>query len=213
VTDERLYLEDDADLGVMGETDPVVVRRHLHRYAKAIKYAEVFVSGGVWLDFACGSGYGTSLIGKRADFALGVDRDITAVTYAIKHHGSAETYYTVGTAGDVWDCFSRFGQREVPDVCLCVETLEHLDRESQETYIESVALHLAPKGCFVAALPLSTGRGPLNPWHLYEPTEQELRTMLRRSFKRVTMDIQAYESTSGPALQCYAVCTEPKPSR
>ena len=75
---ERLYLYDDQVLGVRGNKNVDAVERHVARYDKAI--AAAGRTGGIWLDFACGSGYGTELISRVARRVVGMDRAEEAQT-------------------------------------------------------------------------------------------------------------------------------------
>ena len=198
---ERLYLADDTELGVTGNPDPVVCRRHVARYDKAIALAHT--TNGTWLDFACGSGYGTAMIAKVAELVVGIDRDPIAIRYAVRNHDHPNCFYRVAAESEVW---SIMGLHLRPDVVVCIETLEHMDLAMQGYYTQAVARGLAPGGVFVLACPIGNGLSSANPWHIHEPTLEFLNAMLGANFKDVSIATEAYTSTSGPATQAWAVC-------
>jgi len=197
---ERLYLSDDTGLGVTGNPDLAVCARHVARYEKAIALADT--TNGVWLDFACGSGYGTALIADVAELAVGMDRDPIAIRYAVRNHDHPNCIYRVATFDKVWGIMGHYLQ---PDVVLCIETLEHLDSAAQGYYMQAVARGMAPGGVFVLACPI--GNGPsANPWHVHEPSKEFLIGLLRANFRDASLELEDYMSTSGPAVQAWAVC-------
>jgi SAM-dependent methyltransferase len=183
---ERLYLYNDHTLGVRGNKDPDVIARHVARYDAAIE--AVGVTGGIWLDFACGSGYGTEAISRVADYVYGVDPDPLAIEYARKwHSGPRRSFHTTPRPADV---------------VVSIETLEHMPRDAQHEWVAGI-------DCAVLALMCPIGNGPstCNPWHLHEPTEPELRAMLESHFSDVTITREEYVSTFGEhAVQALAVC-------
>jgi hypothetical protein len=194
---ERLYLKDDPELGVKANRKRAVIDRHIERYEWAIKAANRI--SGVWVDFACGSGYGTELIHTVADTAIGVDGSALAITYARKHY---DALYHVG-GPELW--FS-------PDVVVSIETLEHLPRAAQSAWITEVGIHLQPDGVFLLTCPIGDdGPNPANPWHLWEPSIESLRRILHAQFGRLDIQTEGYTNTAGQAArQAYCVCREPR---
>jgi 2-polyprenyl-3-methyl-5-hydroxy-6-metoxy-1,4-benzoquinol methylase len=100
-----------------------------------------------------------------------------------------------------WPVFIRAGEF---DVIVSIETLEHLP--DQDTFVAECRTHLAPGGVLVLACPIGDGPSETNPWHIHEPTEAELRALLAEHFAHVELTTENYESTSGPAVQAWAVC-------
>jgi 2-polyprenyl-3-methyl-5-hydroxy-6-metoxy-1,4-benzoquinol methylase len=189
------------------EPDRTVADRHVARYAHAIKLANS--PGGKWVDYACGSGYGTALIAEVADNAIGVDPSWEAIYYA-RHHYPSATFY----CGGLWALRYTFTSSELerlngaqavpPDVIVSIETLEHMAPYDQDAFIDTVVEGLAPGGVFVLGCPIGTGPNPHNPWHIHEPTLAELSELLE-AFNEYTLTTEEYESTSGPAVQAWAV--------
>ena len=217
---ERLYLHDDADMGIVANTNPEVMERHVGRYAKAVCLAEGATSA-FWLDLGCGSGYGTDMLATHCDFALGCDADAKAIHYATKHHRTGPPPWSPW----FW-CWNHIGihgalhrANAFPDVVVCIETLEHLEQMDQGLLVCNVAdlLSRSPHpdtAAFILAAPLgASGPNPLNPWHLHEPTELELEGLLGRWFEEVEQqEVDYYTSTAGEtASQAWYRCRIPTP--
>lgn len=174
--------------------------RHRTRYYRAIELGRDFGEiGGIWWDVACGTGYGTIMMPGRV--VVGIDRDVATIR-------AAELLYpnAVFRSADVSQAAWQLAAREhPPDVILSVETLEHLDRYEQDAFICGCAVAL-DGGTLVLACPIGDARPPANPWHKHEPTENELRRLLLGHFSEILhFEAEAYDSTSGPAVQAYVV--------
>lgn len=198
IPDELIYITE-------WEGSPQVVHRHLGRYTSMM--LTIPRIRGRWVDCACGSGYGSSLLAAMgAEQVTGVDRDPGALAYAHANFRSPRV---------------SFIRREIQkalhwlpgklDGVACIETLEHLSREDQDPWVERVARCLKPEGYFYVCCPLGDGPNQLNPYHLHEPTEEELRLLLEGYFKRVEIWTEDYHSTAGEiAVQAHATCTLPR---
>ena len=181
---ERLYLET--------ETDPAVAARHIARYEKAIELAGI--RGGNWVDFACGSGYGTAMIAEVADRVIGIDASASAIEYARSHYPHVTFWW--GALAGLRDALVRG-----VDVVVCIETLEHLPPYEQRGLTRMIRDYGTR---LVLACPIGDGPNPYNPWHLHEPSEAELHELLS-IYDDYTIETEEYESTSGPAVQAWVV--------
>ncbi len=92
----------------------VLVQEHLKRYGSIRR----FCYGDV-LDFACGCGYGTYMIGGNPDVksVTGVDVNAEAISWAREHFGRENISYE---QKDVKDVRGNF------DTLVCIETIEHI---------------------------------------------------------------------------------------
>ena len=175
------------------DTEPSeVIERHVARYMRAIELAGRV--GGIWWDVACGTGYGSVLL--------------PGDVYAFDRHlapkgGRTPRFIAADIAQAGWS-----SEAPDPDVVVSIETLEHLNRYDQDGLIAEIAGRLKPGGVLVLTCPIGDGPNPANPWHLHEPTEPELRTLLCRHFRDVSVEVEEYEGTSGPAVQAWAVARE-----
>jgi hypothetical protein len=180
-----------------GTEPPEVIERHKDRYRRCIALAER--TGGVWWDVGCGSGYGTYMM--PADVQCGFDKQYPEDRLLHGHD-----FYKADIAQAGWSSEAR----NTPDVILCIETLEHLHKPEQDGLIREFANRLHPDGIVVIACPLGTGKSGTNPWHMHEPSEGELYELLFNHFGEVWVGLEAYESTSGPAMQAYATARRPR---
>lgn len=173
-----------------GDEPPDVIERHVGRYERAIGLANLI--GGVWWDVGCGTGYGTELL--PGDAVYGFDKQ--------PPHGARFLVTDLRQGG--WS-----SEAPDPDAVVCIETLEHLNIYAQDGVVAEIAQRLREGGVAVFACPIGNGPNPRNPWHVHEPSETEFRRLMGRHFHDTAIDIEHYESTSGPAVQAFAVCRRP----
>ncbi len=176
--------------------------RHVGRYERAVDLAGV--TGGVWLDMACGYGYGTAIIAERAkaDLVVGMDTDSDSTVYAAGVYHCLTTMFINGNSSEAAGWFpGRF------DAVICIETLEHLAHDQQGGFLRDLRAVLSKGSPLVLMCPLGHGPNPDNPWHLHEPTEYELRTILFDAGLHIEkFEVMDYISTSGPATQATVLC-------
>jgi hypothetical protein len=76
--------------------------------------------------------------------------------------------------------------------------------------VAEIAGRLSAGGVLVLSCPIGNGTNSVNPWHIHEPTQPELRSLLLRHFMDISLEVEHYESTSGPAIQAWAIAGEPR---
>lgn len=138
------------------------LQEHLARYRFAREHAR-----GRTLDVACGTGYGTAMLG-----ATGVDLSLDALRYAGKHHPAA---YLAADAARL-----PFGR--VFDTVVSFETIEHV--ADPVRFVAECARVLRPGGAFLVSTPnreLWSPRSatPLQRHHVKEFTRKEFLEVLR----------------------------------
>jgi ubiquinone/menaquinone biosynthesis C-methylase UbiE len=159
--------------GVAGE----IAYEHWHRYA----FARAFVAGRRVLDVSCGEGYGSALLAEAAAEVVGID----IAGEAIEHARS--TY-----AGRANLRFERGSATALPlsdasiDAAVSFETIEHLPRDEQPRMVRELARVLTRDGVLLLSAPnpveYSQARGYRNPFHLHEPSREELAALLGSEF-------------------------------
>jgi cyclopropane fatty-acyl-phospholipid synthase-like methyltransferase len=179
------------------EPDPDVAARHVGRYERAINLAGR--TGGTWVDFACGSGYGTAIIAQGCDTVIGIDASKEAIDHARREY--PHLLFLRGSVLGLKRAMHLWGP---VDVVVSIETLEHLLPDEQRDLVRAVRNQLAPGGVFVLACPIGDGPNPDNVWHVHEPTLTELNELLS-VFSAFSLETEEYMSTSGPAVQAWAV--------
>ena len=158
-----------------------VVYEHLHRYS----FASLLVDGQRVLDLASGEGYGTSLVGRRAKEAVGVEIDRDVVKHAQATYGGANVRFE---AGSITDRSVLAGDDGTFDVVTCFEAIEHVD--DHEAVLDNVQRLLRPGGLFIVSTPdeavYNAHLDSPNEFHVHELTRAEFERLLRERFANVT---------------------------
>lgn len=148
---------------------------HWHRYA----FATVFAEGRRVLDAACGEGYGSAWLARRAASVLGVDLCAETIAHARRRYqGLPNLSFLVADVTDLPESLGRF------ELIVSFETLEHV--EQQERMLAGFARLLTEDGLLLISSPerrvYSEKSGYRNPYHLRELDRGELETLLRGHF-------------------------------
>jgi SAM-dependent methyltransferase len=159
--------------GVIGE----IAHEHWHRYA----FARRFAAGRRVLDVACGEGYGSALLAGVAREVTGIDIAAEAVAHACEQYRDrANLAFLQGSATGL-----RVPDASV-DLVVSFETIEHLPRSDQPRVLAEFARVLTDDGLLMLSAPnpieYSTARNYRNPFHLHEPSREELEAQLAAMF-------------------------------
>jgi 2-polyprenyl-3-methyl-5-hydroxy-6-metoxy-1,4-benzoquinol methylase len=159
--------------GIAGE----IAHEHWHRYA----FARRFVAGLSVLDVACGEGYGSALLANGAGSVLGVDIAEGAITHASAAYADrANLRFAQGSASSLPVADGAF------DVVVSFETIEHLPQTEQSRMVAEIGRVLRPDGILILSAPnpveYSQARGYVNPFHLHEPSREEIDALLAGTF-------------------------------
>jgi 2-polyprenyl-3-methyl-5-hydroxy-6-metoxy-1,4-benzoquinol methylase len=150
-------------------------RRHLVVY----EWIARRVSGQAVVDMACGEGYGTDVLARRARSVLGVDANPEA-------HEHARLRYVRDNLRFVRDMVETFAQP--CDAVVFLQTIEHVRNPGEvldhfktlgpTAFISTPnVLTLAPKGAQRSG----------NPWHVHEYRAEEFRALLEAHYARVEL--------------------------
>jgi len=157
--------------GVKGE----IWIEHWHRY----HFAQRWVEGARVLDVACGEGYGSALLAKRASHVTGIDVSTEAIAHAKAQYASL--------ANAIFDCASctRLPLADASiDVAVTFETIEHI--AEQEAFLDELARVLKPDGLLILSCPnraeYRDRRGFENPFHVKELYRAELAQLVSARF-------------------------------
>lgn len=115
---------------------------HWHRYA----FAQRFAQGKRVLDAACGEGYGSALLARRAASVLGVDVSQQAVEHARSRYTASNLRFETA---DV-TLLEHLPDRSF-ELIVSFETLEHL--QAQERMLDGFTRLLADDGLLVISTP------------------------------------------------------------
>jgi SAM-dependent methyltransferase len=142
---------------------------HLARYEFAARH----MRPGRLLDIACGTGYGTHLLGDRGQGrvdALGVDISDEAIAYARRRYGNDRVRFLAEDA-------MRFSDPEGFDTIVSLETIEHVPRP--HAFLARLVGLLRAQGVLIGSVP-TTLTTDANPYHCHDFTETSFRMALRR---------------------------------
>lgn len=151
--------------------DPMnmLLLEHIARYQFSLPYA----AKGTILDIACGSGFGTHFIAKRAkhhiEQIIGIDIDLPSIQYAKGKYYHPKANYQQHDAVDPL-LPQKLGQF---DLILSFETIEHIKNEKQ--FLKNIYEMLKPGGQLILSTPFGKGRGiPCgSPYHVHQMTKKE----------------------------------------
>ena len=152
---------------------------HWHRY----HFAARFVDGKRVLDLACGEGYGSALLARRAAHVIGVDVSPQAIEHATKAYANIRNAeFIAGSCTHVPAPDNAF------DVAVSFETLEHIAEQGE--FLAELARVLKPEGVLVISCPnkaeYTDKRGTQNEFHVKELYREELGALVRKRFPYVT---------------------------
>jgi SAM-dependent methyltransferase len=153
-------------------------RRHLAVY----EWIAARCNGLEVVDMACGEGYGTEVLARRARVVTGVDANPEA-------HEHARLKYTRPGIRFVRDLVENY--REEVDAVVFLQTIEHVERP--EDVLRHFQSLLRPGGAAYVSTPNLLTLAPPgadksdNPWHLREYGAREFRELCASVFERVEL--------------------------
>ncbi len=156
---------------------------HLLRYEWAIRVLRDYEGLERILDIACGSGFGSAMVGRAFPNVevIGMDHDPEAIEYALKHFNAQNVCYKSGDA----QCLEELLEGIKFNCIICFETLEHLDH--RELVLEAFVKLLKQDGWLLFSTPCE-GDGPnklQTEWehHKIEYSAASLYDLLSRYFR------------------------------
>jgi len=167
---------------ICGYDSPQLVYEHWHRYL----YSMQFVKGKTVLDIACGEGYGSNLLAKTAKKVVGVDIDGETIKYAKKTYKSRNLEFIEGSVSTI-----PIKGKNVFDVIVSFETIEHVDEEAQKKFLNEVKRLLKPGGIFICSTPNKELYSDLpdhdNEFHVKEFYKDEFHQFLGQYFSNLKL--------------------------
>ena len=153
-------------------------RRHLAVY----EWIAERCAGLDVVDMACGEGYGTDVLARRAARVTGVDANPEA-------HEHARLRYARPGVRFVRDLVDRY--EEACDAVVFLQTIEHL--AEPKPALDHFRALLRPGGRAYVSTPNVLTLAPRgaersdNPWHVREYRAEQFRALCERSFERVEL--------------------------
>ncbi|MCH7910255.1 MAG: methyltransferase domain-containing protein, partial [Candidatus Hydrogenedentes bacterium] len=158
---------------------------HRARYACAAES----VAGKRVLDLGSGAGYGSAMLGERAEYVLGFDISKEAVRYAKGAYSGSNVDFHIGNV-----CAPGFVNKvqklakEPFDCVTCFEVIEHVAEPL--TLLAHVKSLLRPEGVFFISTPnidYPYESGHDNPHHVTEYSLEEFEKLLSARFENIVI--------------------------
>lgn len=170
---------------ILGKVDKELEIEHINRYI----FAKNILSDKNILDSACGSGYGTAILSSNNNKVVGLDISEEAIDYAKENYLNKDINFLVGSIAELPFEDNSF------DGVVSFETIEHVDGEIQNKFLQEVKRVLKNNGILVISTPnhdVYKIKGE-NHFHVKEFTFQEFKTFLESNFKQVKLYSQHFE--------------------
>jgi 2-polyprenyl-3-methyl-5-hydroxy-6-metoxy-1,4-benzoquinol methylase len=146
---------------------------HMERY----KLATLFVKDKIVLDCSCGDGYGSFMLSKLAKTVYGLDKSEETIKLAQIKYKSDNINFLIGQAENL-----SF-QENLFDIIVSFETIEHLNKMEQLSFINGVKKSLKSGGLFIISTPDKDIYGSdHNEFHLAELSKVEFINLLSKYF-------------------------------
>lgn len=163
------------------------------------QFCNSYIRGKEILDIPCGTGWGTSLL-RGATTVYAVDRAADAIEYARAKFKGKNVVYSVGDMAAL-----DFGDLSLDGV-ICLEGFEHVPREVGLAFLSEACRVLKKGGLLIMTVPILTdGKHSGNPYHLFEPSYDEILEILASRFR-----IKFFELVQGPESEIVYFVGTPK---
>ncbi|AVV56246.1 methyltransferase domain-containing protein [Paenibacillus glucanolyticus] len=163
---------------------------HYHRYLNV----EPLIKDKVVLDAACGVGYGSALMARKAKFVYGIDLSEEAINYANEQYSTNNIEFFKSTVENI-----NLPDKSV-DVIVSFETIEHIDEVNQNKFLTEVKRILKDSGTLIISTPnkkvYSDIRNYRNEFHIREFYKEEFYSFLNNYFSYVKTYDQGFHLAS-----------------
>ena len=162
---------------IPGILKPRLAEEHEARYA----LAKGLAVGKKVLDIACGTGYGAYELSQAAESVTGVDISEESIAFAKANYSRSNLTFIKASA-----CQPLFAPANF-DLITSFETIEHLEKNDRQKYLENLRSWLKPGGTLLLSTPNKRitspwTQKPLNKYHILEFTLAGLESELSRYF-------------------------------
>ncbi|PLY10508.1 MAG: hypothetical protein C0626_05905 [Arcobacter sp.] len=169
---ERLYMTGQEDNNDDNK------ERHLARYKFALNFIK---KGGLSLDCACGSGYGSKILATNSKNVLGVDLSEDAISFANDNNNLKNIEYRQANIDHL-----EFDNSSLDNI-VSIETLEHVPNDVFLRFLENVEYWLKDGGVFVGSSPMLRYKDNkpyiTNPYHINEMPRDEFVNAINSKLK------------------------------
>jgi len=128
----------------------------------------------VVLDAACGSGFGSEILARKAQKVIGIDISKEAITYARQKYNNDKIEFIKSNVYKLPFKDNYF------DSAIGIETIEHVKKYDQ--YLNELARVTNNNGLIIITTPQKKSEVPLTPYHVHEFTFNEFKKELQKHF-------------------------------
>ena len=170
-----------------------LIFNHFARYAYAIKSLNLGSDDTV-IDASCGQGYGSYVLSNVVKQVVGLDTNQSYINLAKKFFQKDNINFL--TYEEFCGLKKRVQKR--CDKIVCVETLEHLQKDNLRPFIDMLISFLKAGGSMYVTVPLGKdGPSDYNKYHPNEPSLQTLYEIFVKRFKFMTVEIRTFKNSFG----------------
>jgi GT2 family glycosyltransferase/2-polyprenyl-3-methyl-5-hydroxy-6-metoxy-1,4-benzoquinol methylase len=163
---------------------------HLQRYNTILP----LVANKDVLDIASGEGYGSNILASGAASVIGVDINEELVAHATEKYAKDNLSFKAGNV------VAMPLEDACVDVVVSFETLEHVNEEAQQKFLQEIRRVLKKEGILIISTPNKanyTDRfNHINEFHVKELDEAAFVSLLKQNFPRVELFNQGQEIVS-----------------
>jgi 2-polyprenyl-3-methyl-5-hydroxy-6-metoxy-1,4-benzoquinol methylase len=195
----------EIDRVVIEEASPYQRKIYFNRYAFVADKVMRGMKDGFLIDCACGDGAGTAFLKEQFPEweVVGCDIDKKTIIDAIKVYKNA--IYLVRDIIEV--------DFSLADLVVCMETLEHIDKETMRQALKKISFDLNPGGFVVSSPRLRPRESTVKrPGHINEMYYQEFKYILGEYFPMIeyySFDRYGNIVNDTPDCNCMlAICTK-----
>lgn len=160
---------------------------HLGRYYYAMKKLDLN-GNDVLLDVGCGEGYGSYLLNQyaiRGIFGLDIDNE----SLNIARMNFKDILFLNMNEGYTFKGVTKI---------LCIEIIEHLEKNKIEKFIEKLNNFLMPNGSIYLTFPIGKNKpSEYNLYHKCEPSIEFIYNIVKKYFNKIEIEIDNFQNNYG----------------
>jgi len=162
---------------------------HIGRYVVANRKLNIRKTDIV-VDASCGEGYGTYYLSTLCNRAYGLDIYEKNLEYAQKHFNTDNLKF--------YKYFDFLKKRTIAHKLVCIETLEHVDKEKMMSFVKLLLRILRVGGDMFLTVPIGKNvPSHYNPFHKNEPSIDIIYTTFMPYFKKMDIEINSFVNSYG----------------
>jgi SAM-dependent methyltransferase len=157
-----------------GASIPLLGRYEASHWAR-YEFASQFYRPGMYVDFGCGYGFGTSLVARsRQGQAVGLDIDGKSVAYASAHFGDNNLTFRLIAEPVIPAADGSVG------LLTAFEVVEHLYPRQLSKFMTEARRVLAPRAALVGSTPIASSHDESDAiFHIHEFSIEELKDLAK----------------------------------